>query len=96
MQNLLEISSRYNFGTRNVRNWSKSLTESLRKDDGKFTESPRPVQEDPYGPTWAHIGPYGPIWTHIWAHKGAYGPIYGPQPGLGPNPARASMEVHAC
>ena len=37
-----------------------------------------PVQEDPYGP---HKGPHGPIW----AHKGAYGP----QPGPGPNPARA-------
>ena len=23
----------------------------FRKVDGKFTESPRPVQEDPYGPT---------------------------------------------
>ena len=55
-----------------MRNWSKCLY-------GKFTESirnlprpPRPVQE----------GPYGPIWAHIWAHKGPYGP----QPGPGPNP----------
>ena len=70
MQNHLEISSKYHFGTRNVRNLSKSLY-------GKFTESirnlprpPRPVQEGPYGPIWA------PTRT-------------GPQPGLGPNPARA-------
>ena len=30
-QNHLEISSKYHFWNRNVRNWSKSLTESLRK-----------------------------------------------------------------
>ena len=75
MQNHLEISSKYHFWTRNVRNLSKSFTESLRKVYGKFTE----VQDLSRK---AHKGPYGPTWTHIWAHKGPYGA----QPGPGPNP----------
>ena len=57
MQNHLEISSKYHFWTRNVRNWSKlsygKLTEIWRKVYG----NPRPVQEDLYGPI------YGPIWA---------------------------------
>ena len=92
MQNHLEISSKYNFWTRNVRNWSKlsygKLTEIWRKVYG----NPRPVQEDLYGPIWAHMGPYGPTWAHIWAHIWAHmGPNpdraptrTGPQPGPGP------------
>ena len=44
MQNHLEISSKIQFWTRSVRNWSKSLTESLRKVYAIFQG---PVQEDP-------------------------------------------------
>ena len=78
MQNNYEITSTIQFWTRNVRNLSKSLTETLRKVDGKFTESPRPVQEEPYGPIWAHKGPYGPQ------------PGPGPNPDWAPTRARAS------
>ena len=74
MQNHLEISSKSVLDPKRA----KLVQMSLRKVDGNLTESPRPVQEDPYGPTWAHMGPYGPTWTHIWAHKAPYGPIYGP------------------
>ena len=83
MQNHLEISSKYNFWTRNVRNWSKSLTESLRKVYGISKTCPG-------GPIWAHMGPQGPTWAHmspyrahiwalyglIWAHVGPCGPIW--------------------
>ena len=79
IQNHLEISSKSNFWTRNVRNWSKSLTEIWRN----FQDLPRRTHKGPYGPT------YGPIRTHIWAHKGPYGP----QPGPGPNPAWALEQI---
>ena len=48
MQNHLEISSKTQFGTRNVRNWSKGLTESLRKVYGTSKTCPE-------GPIRAHI-----------------------------------------
>ena len=84
MQNHLEISSKTQFWTRNVRILSKSLTESLRKVYVIFQDLSRRT----------HKSPYGPIRAHIWAHKGPYGPIWAPtrtgiQPGLGPNPAWA-------
>ena len=75
MQNHLEISSKTQFWTRNVRNLSELSY-------GKFTESPGPVQEDPHGPIWAHTGPYGPIRAHKWAHKGPYRPIWAPTSGF--------------
>ena len=46
MQNHLEILSKYNFWIRNVRNWSKSLTESLRN----FQDLSRRTHKGPYGP----------------------------------------------
>ena len=51
MQNHYEISSKYHFWTRNVTNSTKSPDLVMSG----------PVQEDPYGPIWAHVGPYGPI-----------------------------------
>ena len=75
MQNHLEMSSKTQFWTRNVRNWSKSLTESLRKVYGTYNLTRR-----------THKGPYGPIYGPIWAPART-----GPQPGLGPNPARAQV-----
>ena len=60
----------------------------LRNVYVKFTESSKPVQEDPYGPM------YGPIRAHIGAHKGPNPDRVptrtGPQTGPGPNPARSS------
>ena len=64
MQNHLEISSKYHFWTRNVRNWSKCLTESLRKVYGIFQDLSRRTHKGPYGliygPIRAHMAPYGP------------------------------------
>ena len=68
MQNHLEISSKYHFGTRNVRNLSKSLTESLRKVYGIYG-----IFQDLSRRT--HKGLYGPIWAPTRT---------GPQPGHGP------------
>ena len=94
MQNHLEISSKTQFWTRNLRNWSKSLTESLWKDYVEFTPylSTESSKTCPGEPIRAHMGPYGPVR----AHKGPYGPIRAhmgpnpdrPQPGLGPNQTR--------
>ena len=53
MQNHLEISSKSKFWTRNVRNLSKSLTESLRKVYGIYG-----IFQDLFRKT--HKGPYGP------------------------------------
>ena len=41
---------------------AKLVQKSLRKVYGKYTESPGPVQEDPYGPIRS---PYGPIRAHM-------------------------------
>ena len=57
MQNHLDISSKTQFWTRNVRNWSKSLTESLRKVYVIFQDLSRRTHKGPYGPIWAHKGP---------------------------------------
>ena len=62
MQNHLEISSTFSFGPEACEIGPKVFP----KVDGKFTESPRLVQEVPYGPIRAHMGPYGP-------HMGPYG-----------------------
>ena len=79
MQNHWEISSKNKFWTRNVRNCSKSLTESLRKVYGTSKTCPGgPIRAH----IWAHKGPYGPIYGPIRAYMGPYGP----QPGPGPNP----------
>ena len=57
MQNHLEISSKTHFWTRNVRNLSKSLTESLRKVYVIFQDLSRRTHKGPYGPIRAHMGP---------------------------------------
>ena len=51
IQNHLEISSKTQFWTRNVRNWTKSRDLVMSG----------PVQEDPYGPIWALMGPPGQV-----------------------------------
>ena len=79
MQNHLEISLKYHFWTRKVRNWSKSLTESWRKVDAFYGTS----KTCPGGPIRAHMGPHGSIYGPI---SGPYMGPYGPQPGQGPNP----------
>ena len=84
MQNHLEISSKSKFWTRNVRNLSKSLTESLRKVYGIFQDLSRKAHMGPHGPIWAHMGPYRPIWTQP-------GPGLGPSPGWGPVRVGAHM-----
>ena len=75
MQNHLEISSKSEFWTRSVPNWSKLSY-------GKLTESWRLLQDlsrrthmGPHGPIWAHMGR-----AHIWAHNGPYGAHMGPNP----------------
>ena len=75
IQNHLEISSKSKFWIRNVRNWSKSRTESLRKIYVIFQDLSRRIHKGPYGPMRAHKGP----------KRADMGP-YGPQPGPGPNP----------
>ena len=53
MQNHLEIPSESKFLTRSVRNWSKSLTESLHKVYGIygiFQDLSRRFHKGPYGP----------------------------------------------
>ena len=74
MQNHLDISSKTQFWTRSVRNWSKSLTESLRKvyvifQD--FQDLSRRTHKGPYwpiyGPIRVHMGP-NPDRALYWVH----------------------------
>ena len=75
MQNHYEISSKYHFWTRNVRNWTKSPDLVMSG----------PVQEDPYGP---HMGPYGPIRAPT---RTGPQPGLGPNPGPGLTPFGGSL-----
>ena len=96
MQNHLEISSKTQFWTRNVRNWCKSLTESLRN----LQDLSRRTHKGPYGPIYGPIraimGPYGPqpglgpnhpaqVSTGpFWGHMGPYEPIWSHMGPYGP------------
>ena len=62
MQNHYEISSKYHFWARNVRNWTKSPDLVM---SGPVQEDPYGPHMAPYGPMWAHMGPYGPIGAHM-------------------------------
>ena len=86
IQNHLEISSKYHFWIRSVRNSSNLFY-------GKLTESLRNPKTCPGGPIRAHMGPYGPLW----AHEGPYGPIYGPiwaPTRIGPKEAQWNVNSH--